>query len=139
LTTQNIAGATNNENNEMNGGLCPPNPRSCGEPVQHGHRVHPEPPAGKHIRRSPQTNLRQTINTSTQLPTSQTMQHSRRALKEQLALVSTKWLKAAASTISIAEAVSIGISHIASVPAMIAACAMSTEWLKATAGNQQNI
>jgi hypothetical protein len=25
------------------------------------------------------------------------------------------------------------------VPAMIAACAMSTEWLKATAGNQQNI
>ena len=60
--------------------------------------------------------------------------------------VSTKWLKAAASTISIAEAVdrksigiSIGISHIASVPAMIAACAMSTEWLKATAGNQQNI
>ena len=61
----------------MNGGLCPPNPRSCGEPVQHGHRVRPEPPAGKHIRQSPQTNLRQTINTSTQLPTSQTMQHSR--------------------------------------------------------------
>ena len=77
MTTQNIAGATDNENSEMNGGLCPPNPRSCGEPVQHGHRVRPEPPAGKHIRRSPQTNLRQTINTSTQLPTSQTMQHSR--------------------------------------------------------------
>jgi hypothetical protein len=117
--------------------------------VQHGHRVRPEPPAGKHIRQSPQTNRRQTHQTNTSNKTNQAstttrLQHRNISLcnehkEAQKPLQATKHLK---ETSKITSIISTSFS-IKQQPHRIgsndAACAMSTEWLEATAGKRPAI